>query len=306
MTNSTGTPNLSGPFSAIFTPFDETGAVNFEMLGRIADFQIDSGTQGFFVCGSTGEGLLLSETERTEVVKQLVADVAGRAKIIAHVGHPSTDVAVRLARRAAADGADWIASVAPIYYGTTFQGAVRHYTAIAKATDLPFMIYSLGEEIDPRRDAALFEIPNTAGMKYTGANFFSVQQLVRHLNRPIVLMSGFDEQFVASLSFGFHGGIGSTHNFAPKYYADIYRLYHEGNIAEAARVQAEINRVTYLMVQYENWSYRKAIMRYIGIDCGAYRAPYAPLTESEYEAFAEKLDALNILKRNEGVSKAET
>jgi N-acetylneuraminate lyase len=134
-------------------------------------------------------------------------------------------------------------------------------------------------------------------MKYTGANFYSVQQLVRFVDRPIVLMSGFDEQFVAGQSFGFQGAIGSTLNFAPRHYADIYRLYHDGKIAEAAGIQAEINKVTYLMASYENWSYRKAIMRYIGFDCGSCRPPYAPLSEQEYDHFARKLDELNVLKR---------
>lgn len=288
---------MNGPHSAIFTPFDSQGEVNFDMLGEIAEFQLDQGLAGFFVAGSTGEGLLLSEQERTEVVRKVVEVNRGRGNVIAHVGHPSTDVSARLAAAAADAGADWIASVAPIYHGTTFEGAMRHYSQIAAATDLPFMIYSIGSEIDPKRDAGFFEIPNVCGLKYTGANFFSVQQLVRILDRRLAVMSGFDEQFVAGQSFGFDGGIGSTYNFAPKFYADIYQLYHDGRIKEAAHVQAEINRVTFLMAQYENWSYRKAIMKYIGFDCGNCRAPYGPLSDQEYEAFTKELDPLGILKR---------
>lgn len=292
---------LSGPFSAIFTPFDSENRVNFEMLSRIAEFQIRCGIRGFFVCGSTGEGLLLSEDERVAVVRQMVEHCRGRATVIAHVGHPSSDFAANLAKQSAEVGADWIASVAPIYHGTTFAGAIRHYTQIAAATDLPFMIYSIGAEIEPKRDVRFFDIPHVHGMKYTGANFFSVQQLARIMDRDITLMSGFDEQFVAAQSFGFDGGIGSTYNFAPKYYADIYRLYHENDIVQASQVQAEVNKVTHLMIEYENWSYRKAIMRYIGFDCGPYRAPYAPISESEYDAYAQRLDELGVLKRNEGV-----
>ncbi len=213
------------------------------------------------------------------------------------MGHPSTDYASRLAVDAAAVGADWIGSVAPIYHGTTFAGSMRHYEAISNATDLPFMIYSLGGIVDPERDVAFFELPNVCGLKYTGANFFSVQQLVNNVRRPVATMSGFDEQFVAGQSFGFQGGIGTTFNFAPKFYADIYRLYREGEIHEAAKLQAEINRVTNLMISHENWSYRKAIMKYIGFDCGPARSPYAPLTTAEYETFAIQLDDLNVIHR---------
>jgi N-acetylneuraminate lyase len=298
----TETTTLSGPFSAIFTPMNSDGDINFEMLGAIADYQIQNGVRGFFACGSTGEALLLSESERLEVTRRLVTHVNGRATVIAHVGHPSSDVAAKLARSAADAGADWIASVAPVYHGTTFEGARRHFARIAAATDLPFMIYSLQGVIEPDRDRAFFDIPRVRGLKYTGANFFSVQQLVRQLDKQVVLMSGFDEQFVASLSFGFHGCIGTTLNFAPRHYAEIYRLYHEGRISEAARIQADINKLTYLMTQHENWSYRKAIMRYIGFDCGACRAPFAPLSQGEYNQFASQLDEINVIKRNQGIT----
>ena len=291
---------MSGPYSAIFTPFDPDLAVNLERLAEITEYQIGQGIQGFFVTGSTGEGLLLTYEERLSVIRQVIQTAGNRATVIAHVGHPSTQFAASLARDAADAGADWIASVAPIYHGTTFDGAMRHYGQIAAATDLPFMIYSLGGVIEPHRDPAFFELPNICGLKYTGGNFYSVQQMLRFVNRPIALMSGFDEQFVAGQSFGFQGGIGTTFNFAPQFYSQIYQAYQAGNISKAAGLQADINRVTELMVRYENWSYRKAIMRYIGFDCGPCRAPYAPLTESEYQTFAGALDQLGVLTRADG------
>ncbi len=99
------------------------------------------------------------------------------------------DAAGAVAIESANAGADWIASVAPIYHGTTFEGAMRHYRQISNATDLPFMIYSLGGIIDPHRDTAFFELPNVCGLKYTGANFFSVQQLASdsiQIGKPVL------------------------------------------------------------------------------------------------------------------------
>ena len=293
---------MRGAFSAIFTPFDSANEVNYDMLTAITDYQIAHGIRGFFVTGSTGEGLLLSYPERLAVIRHMTEICHGRATVIAHVGHPSTDVATKLAIDSATAGADWIASVTPIFHGTTFEGTMRHYAAISNANDLPFMIYSLGGVVDVRRDTAFFDLSNVCGLKYTGSNFFSVQQMVRFVDRPIALMSGFDEQFVAGQSFGFSGGIGTTFNFAPQFYVDIYRHYHDGNIAEAARIQAEINQVTELMVSYENWSYRKAIMKFIGFDCGSARIPYAPLTAADYKVFESKLNQLNVLKRNHGAA----
>ncbi len=302
MSHDRAVEQLSGAYSAIFTPFDADHHVNFDMLSQLVEFQLAAGLGGFFVAGSTGEGLLLSEQERMAVVRHVVDCCAGRGTVIAHVGHPSTDVASRLAKQAASDGADWIAAVGPIYHGTTFEGMLRHYGQISSATELPFMVYALGSEIRWQRDRQLFDLPNVCGLKYTGANFYSVQQLARRLDKPVALMSGFDEQFVAALCLGFHGGIGSTYNFGPQFYAGIYKNFRADNTAEAARLQAEINCVTDYMVQQENWSYRKAIMRYIGLDCGPCRAPYAPLAESEYASWAEGLDQLGILQRGDTTS----
>ena len=112
---------MRGALSAIFTPFDSSNEVNFDALSAIAEYQLSHGLRGFYATGTTGEGLLLSSEERTSVVRHLVKHFGDRAVVVAHVGHPSTDVSVGLAKAAAEVGADWISSVAPIYYGTTYE-----------------------------------------------------------------------------------------------------------------------------------------------------------------------------------------
>lgn len=286
---------MRGVYSALFTPYDKRGRVNVGMIERLVEFHLESGLAGFYVTGSTGEGFLLTDDERKLVIESVIKFNRGRGKVIAHVGHISTDIAVQLAKFAESKGADLISSVGPVYYGQSFEGATRHYKAIAEATDLPFLIYALGTEIVPSRDIRLFDIKNIVGLKYTGANFFLVQQHAGSMKNPIVLLSGFDEESVASLSFGFHGSIGTSQNFAPKHFVRIYNHYMKGQIKEASKIQAEINKVIALMVSSENRSYQKAIMRYIGYDCGYFRRPFAPLSETEYAGFAKKLDKLGIL-----------
>ena len=288
---------MGGIVSPLFTPFDENGELNIAMLSRIARFQLEAGVSGFFLTGSTGEGLLMSEAERLEVFRQIANEFSSDAVVIAHVGHPSTDAACRLAKGAAGCGCHWVASVAPIYHGTTFEGATRHYGQIAASTELPFMIYSLGGVIEPNRDAAWFDLPNVSGIKYTGSDYYSVEQLMRFVDRPIAVMNGFDQQLVAGLAMGFDGGIGTTYNFAPHVYCDLYDSFKRGDVERAFQLQRDINRVTELMCRFENWSYRKAIMRYIGFDCGPARAPYAPLTEQQYATYEKQLDELAVLKR---------
>ena len=288
---------LAGVYSATFTPYAPEGGVNPDMLSTIVEYHLDAGLTGFYLTGSTGEAYLLTENERKLVIETVAEANAGRGRIIAHVGHISTDVAVRLAKFAASCGVDAISAVGTVYYGTTFAGAYRHYADIAGATDLPFIIYSLegaGRAFDPETDIKFFDIPNVAGMKYTGTNFFQLQELMRRVDKPAVFFSGSDQHFLAGLCYGVHGCIGTTQNFAPGVFVRILELFRAGRLDEARELQARINRVIYLMDIYENFSYRKAMMRYVGFDCGPFRKPFKPLTEDEFADLCAQLVNLEL------------
>jgi len=293
---------MRGAYAAMFTPFDSAGRVNEEMIERLVEHGLANGLVGFYLTGSTGEGFLLSNDERKVVMERAAKAVAGRAKLIAHVGCVATDDAVELARFAAKVGIDWVSSVAPVYFGQTFEAAYRHYERISNATDLPFMIYSIKAAVVPSRDVKFFDLPNVKGMKYTGTDYFAVQCLRRRLvekGKEAIFFAGRDEQLVCALAFRnvFSGGIGTTYNIIPRHFAEICRMSFAGDAIGAARMQDEANRVVELMIESENWSYRKAMMKYIGLDCGPYRYPYAPLTDEEYAAFARRIDALGILQK---------
>ena len=293
---------LAGVYSATFTPYDRDGKVSTGMLRRLVEFQLDAGLTGFYLTGSTGEGFLLTGDERRLVIETVAEANAGRGRVIAHVGHISTDIAADLARFAASCGVDAVSAVGPVYFGTTFEGAYRHYSEIANATALPFIIYSLegaGRPFNPETDIRFFDIPNVAGMKYTGTNFFQLQELMRRVETPAVFFSGSDEHFLAALAFGVHGSIGTTQNIAPDVFVRLHRLFHEGRIDEARELQAYINRIIYLMVSYENFSYRKAMLRYVGYDCGPFRKPFRPLTDDEYAELCEKLALLGLTRAPE-------
>lgn len=304
MTHEKSAEALTGLYSALFTPYDSQNKIDFEMARSLMRFQVSRGLSGFFVCGTTGEGLLLSFDERVEMVRCAVdfcqndeqARKAG-VKVMAHVGHPSSDVAADLARESARAGADWIGAIGPVFYGNSFEATCRHYTKIASASELPFMIYAFQSDIKAERDVRLFEIPNVAGMKYTGSDFFSVQQLARRVGRKIALISGMDEMFVAGQTMGFQAGIGSTYNFMPEKFVKMLEHCRENNFASANDIQRDVNRVIDYFCQFENWSYRKAFMRYVGFDCGAHRSPYEPITEQQYQEFARGLDEIGVLEK---------
>ena len=289
---------MDGAYTALFTPFTKDNKVSVDMLERLVEFHLAQGLRGFYLTGSTGEGFLLSEAERKLVVETVVKTNHGRGKVIVHVGCLATDDSVTLARHAADCGVDWVSSVGPVYFGQSFESAYRHYTRIAEATDVPFMVYSIGQALVPERDVRFFDIKNIKGIKYTGRDYYSAQLMKRLRDKEVIFFAGCDEQLLCGLALGnvFSGGIGTTYNIIPEHFAKICALAKQGRFAEAAPVQDEANRVVALMIESENWSYRKAFMRYIGLDCGPYRYPYAPLSDAEYAAFAVRIAAQGIVK----------
>ena len=154
--------------------------------------------------------------------------------------------------------------------GSVNEAMIERLVEHGLSNGLPFMIYSIRAAVIPDKDVKFFDLPNVK-----------------------------DEQLVCALAYRnvFSCGIGTTYNIIPRHFAEICRLSFAGDAAGAAKMQDEANRVVELMIENENWSYRKAMMKYIGLDCGPYRHPYAPLTEEEYTAFARRIDALGILPK---------
>lgn len=290
---------MRGAYAAMFTPFDAKGRVDTEKVAQLMDYGYGNGLNGFYLTGSTGEWWLLGTEERKAVYRAAAKANKGRGKLIAHVGANRTEDSVELARAAADAGIDWVSSIAPQLYRTSFDAAFYHYRTIAEATDLPFMIYCLRTDLVPDRDVRFFDIKNVKGVKYTGRDYYSAQRLKRRIGKETIWFAGCDEQLVCALALGnvFSGGIGTTYGIIPKHFANICRLAFEEKFREAAKWQAEANRVVEMMIEDDNWNYRKAMLKFIGLDIGESPAPVGePVPAAKMEDFLSRLAALGILK----------
>ena len=294
---------MYGAYAALFTPYDAKGRVDPEMVVHVMDYGYANGLNGFYLTGTTGEWWLLSVEERKQVYAAAAKANRGRGKLIAHVGANCTDDSVALAKYAADVGIDWVSSITPQLCRNSFDAAMYHYRTIAAATDLPFMVYSMGPALVPERDIRLFDIPNVKGMKYTGRDYYAAQCLKRKLdvNKETIWFAGCDEQLLCGLALGnvFSGGIGTTYNIIPKHFARICALAAKDMFHEAAKWQNEANRVVELMIESDNWSYRKAMMKFIGLDCGWFRKPFEPLTAAQYRAYVKRLAAQGIVRQGQ-------
>ncbi|MCQ2390627.1 MAG: dihydrodipicolinate synthase family protein [Kiritimatiellae bacterium] len=294
---------MAGAYAALFTPIDRKNRVNEEAIDAIVEYGIANGLRGFYLTGSTGGWFLLSPEERKTVWRRAVKAANGRCKLIAHVGDTSTDVSVALAKAAADVGVDWISSVAPPVFCNNFNRTYYHYKRVSEATDLPFMAYSIGSELVPARDIRFFDLPNVKGIKYTGRDYYAAQALKRDIDKvkETIWFAGCDEQLLCALALDnvFAGGIGTTYNIIPGHFAKICELAAKNDFRAAAKWQDEANQVVRLMIESDNWSYRKAMMKFVGIDCGPYRAPFEKLTAAQEKAYLKRFAALGIVKKGQ-------
>lgn len=273
---------FKGLFSALLTPFNEDGSINFDSLEKLVEFNLQNGIDGFYVGGSTGEGLLLSPEERMQVFECVKKANKGRATLIAHVGTICTLDAIKMAKKAEELEYDAISAVAPYYYGFTLDAVLGYYNDIVNSTSLPMIIYNFPNSggFSLTKDIAnkLFENEKFIGIKHTSGDMFTLNQF-KTLDREIVVYNGFDETLLAGLSMGADGAIGSTYNFMGKKFKKIMNCFNLGEIETAKALQNEANEIICEMIKYGVFQSEKAILTEMGIDMGQCRPPFLPISD---------------------------
>lgn len=276
--------SFSGIWSALITPFDAENNVNKVILRDLVDYLIDQGVSGFYLCGSTGEGLMMSLEERKTVTETVLKHVTGRVPVIVHVGSMALVDAVVLARHGRDAGAVAISSIIPPKFDN-LESVVRYYGEIANATQgFPIISYLLNPQVDALALVrALLQYAEIAGVKYTGANMNEFHQIVAlGDDRDWTVFSGMDEQSLYGAMMGSNGHIGSTINLMPKAYQAIRKHYLAGELAHAQTIQEHANAVTNMLHSTGSfYAALKLAMQRRGLDCGATRLPIAPLTETQ-------------------------
>lgn len=285
--------DFRGIMPALLTPFDAQGNVNTAVLRQLIQFQLDAGVTGFYVNGSTGEGLLLDPDERKLVLETTLDAVSRRVPVIAHVGALSTRIAVDLAAHAVRAGAAAVAAIPPIYYAVDLDAIKEHYRQIA-AVGLPLWIYhipgSTGVNLSPGQFAELLQIEGVSGMKFSSYNFFDMGAIIDSAGEcdfPVV--SGSDEMLLPALTMGARGAVGSTYNLLAAHFVRLYHAFTGGNFAEAQVMQIDANRVIRALVSVPHIAALKELLSGMGFDCGAPRRPLRPLTDAERRQLHEML-----------------
>jgi len=287
--------DLKGIYTPVVTPFDADGKVNLSLLRRLIEAQIAAGVDGFYLCGGTGEGLLLTVAERKAMLEAALDQIKGRVGIIDHIGAFQTADTVELARHAGVAGADAISCLPPSwFYKPDADGLLGYYGRVADAGGLPLLIYNIpqrtGVELTPALMEKLRRIKNLVGFKHSTPDIYQMRQIIHMAHGELIVFIGFEELLLPALTYGAAGSIGGMMNLAPRIYVEIYRHFVAGEYARAAELQLREIELASVIDEFETIAAVKETVRLLGFDCGLPRTPTRPMTDEEKARLRRRLD----------------
>lgn len=244
---SQATKDLRGSLVALVTPMTDTGAVDWAALDALIEWHVESGTHGIVPVGTTGESATLTHDEHKRVIAAVVRRVAGRIPVVAGTGANATREAIEFAKAAQGDGADYGLSVTPYYNRPTQEGLVRHYQAIAEASELPIVLYNVPArtacDMLPDTVARLAEVDSIVGIKEACGDADRVAQIRALVPEDFVVLSGEDAQTLAMVGHGATGAISVTANVLPADMSAFCEAFLRGDSARAAELDARLQPI---------------------------------------------------------------
>ncbi len=292
-------PVFTGACSAIVTPFDQSGAVNYDRFGRLIDEQIARGLDAICVCGTTGECATLSIREHIAAVDSCVPRVNPRVKVNAGAGSNDTSAAVYLSQHAQDSGADALLHVTPYYNKASQTGLIKHYEYIADRVDLPIILYNVPSRTGVSFTAETYQVlsrhPKINGVKEASGNFSLLAHTRAICGDDFYVWSGNDDQVVPMMSLGAKGVISVVANIAPEIMIQMTHLCLEGRFGEAGALQLRYMDFIDALFLEVNPIPIKAAMNLVGYDVGSLRLPLCDMSNGHLETLRQTMISAGIL-----------
>ena len=275
---------IRGSIVALITPMLDDGAVDYAALRRLIDWHIQEGTDCICVVGTTGESPTVTVQEHCEIIRVSVQQAAGRVPIMAGCGANSTKEAIALAEFAKSVGANCQLQVVPYYNRPTQEGLFQHFSAIARAVDLPMVLYNVpGRTVaDMAHDTVLrlAQVPGIVGIKEATGNIERAQWLIRDVPKNFAVYSGDDPTAVALILCGGQGNISVTANIAPRQMHELCVAAMAGDVRKAMEIQLKLMPVHKNLFVEANPIPLKWAMARMGLCGPTMRLPMTPLTQN--------------------------
>ncbi len=290
---------LQGSMVALVTPMHPDGTVDYKRLADLIDWQIEQGTHCLVAVGTTGESATLSMQEHSDVIRYFVQHVKGRVPVIAGTGANNTIEAIKLTQDAADAGADCALLVAPYYNKPPQEGLFQHYQAIAKAVNIPQMLYNVPGRtvVDIAHETVerLADIDNIVAIKDATGSVGRGEQLIKAVGDRMVVLSGDDGTALDLLKVGGKGNISVTANVAPKAMSETFAAGLRGDFETASQIHDVVKHLHRdLFIESSPIPAKYALHKMGMIDKGI-RLPLVWLAEQHHATIDEALVRANIL-----------
>ena len=283
---------IKGILPAMITPLSKSGEVLENSIELNMNKNYSAGAAGFYICGSTGEGPVLTAEKRMKTAEAVMRFNSGRGKIINHVGASSPEEAFCLARHAEKIGCDAVSSVVPnFYYKYNDDEIIEYYKRLADEAKLPVIAYaqSLYTGDITALMKKLIKIDGVIGVKFTLTDFYAMHRIKELNSGDINVINGPDEMLICGLSMGADAGIGSTYNIMCGEYVKLFNAFGEGDINTARSQQYKINKIITILIKYGVIRSIKYILTLQGIESGSSVFPGAELSGEEKKALENEL-----------------
>ena len=295
-------PYFGRLLTAMVTPFNADGSINYEAGADFADWLLANGSDGLVVEGSTGEAATMDMDEKIKFMQTIVARVNGRAKIVAGAGTNCTASTIELVKKMEACGVDGVLVVGPYYNKPTQEGYYQHFAAVAKATKLPIIVYNVpgrtGGNIAPETVARLAaDFSNIVAIKEAAGNVAQTAELYRVLPEDFSIYSGDDGLILPFLSVGACGLISVLANVNGNILQQLMQAYSEGRGKDAA----DLNKVMVplakaMFIESNPIPIKAAVTKVTGIEAGAPRLPLTPISAAAEAKLDAALKAAGMIK----------
>lgn len=284
---------FTGACTALVTPY-LGGQVNYPMLERLLQRQIDAGIKAVVLCGTTGESPTLSDKEKLEIFRRGKEFVGDQMKVICGTGSNDTRHAVELSIAAQECGADGLLVVAPYYNKGNFDGQMAHYIAVSHGVRIPMIIYNVpgrtGVDLPVELYQRLSHIPNIVGVKEASTDVVKIIRIVRACPADFTVWSGNDDQAVAAMALGAKGVISVLSNVLPEETQTMAQAALAGDFDTAADLQGRMQPLVDTLFREVNPIPVKEAMRIVGYDCGNCRLPLGKPSNETVEMLRNLLE----------------
>ena len=286
--------NFGKVLTAMVTPFDRKGYVDFAKTEQLINYLINNGTEGLVVAGTTGESPTLSSEEKVALFKHSVKIADGRVPIIAGTGSNNTHASIELTKKAEAAGVDAIMIVAPYYSKPGQKGLYEHFKAIAESTKLPVMIYNIpGRSVVNMTADTIVElskISNIVSVKEASGDLDQITDIITRTEESFSVYSGDDGLTLPILSIGGDGVISVASHVLGNEMQQMISAYQSGEVKKAAAIHQKILPIMNELFKAPSPSPVKTALQLKGMDVGSVRLPMIPLTAEERSSLAAALN----------------